>query len=158
MCLAQGPQRSDAGEALTRCPLVSSQALYHWATALPNGSLEHPKFMLKLMGKKIFTILRSIFLLWYNFFDSIGQGLKPLRKQYNDVRKLIELRSRMWNDSFRNYKKKWEPLVNARTNIQLSSLPWILQWVRFKTGLTFAFKMLPADFFQNQLFQKIISG
>ena len=35
MCLAQGPQRSDAGEALTRDPSVSSQALYHWATALP---------------------------------------------------------------------------------------------------------------------------
>ena len=36
MCLAQGPQRSDAGEARTRCPSVSSQALYHWATALPH--------------------------------------------------------------------------------------------------------------------------
>ena len=36
MCLAQGPQRSDAGEARTRGPLVSSQALYHWATVLPN--------------------------------------------------------------------------------------------------------------------------
>ena len=35
MCLAQGPQRSDAGEAQTRGPTVSSQALYHWATALP---------------------------------------------------------------------------------------------------------------------------
>ena len=35
MCLAQGPQRSDAGEARTRSPSVSSQALYHWATALP---------------------------------------------------------------------------------------------------------------------------
>ena len=34
MCLAQGPQRSDAGEARTRGPSVSSQALYHWATAL----------------------------------------------------------------------------------------------------------------------------
>ena len=32
MCLAQGPQRSDAGEARTRYPSVSSQALYHWAT------------------------------------------------------------------------------------------------------------------------------
>ena len=40
MCLAQGPQRSDAGEARTRGPSVSSQALYHWATALPiNHSL-----------------------------------------------------------------------------------------------------------------------
>ena len=35
MCLAQGPQRSDAGEARTRYPSVSSQALYHWATVLP---------------------------------------------------------------------------------------------------------------------------
>ena len=35
MCLAQGPQRSDAGEARTRGPSVSSQALNHWATALP---------------------------------------------------------------------------------------------------------------------------
>ena len=32
MCLAQGPQRSDTGEARTR----GSQALYHWATVLPN--------------------------------------------------------------------------------------------------------------------------
>ena len=36
MCLAQGQQRSDAGEAQTRGPSVSSQALYHWATALPD--------------------------------------------------------------------------------------------------------------------------
>ena len=35
MCLAQGPQRSDAGEARTHCLSVLSQALYHWATALP---------------------------------------------------------------------------------------------------------------------------
>ena len=30
------PQRSDAGEARTRGPSVSSQALYHRATALPD--------------------------------------------------------------------------------------------------------------------------
>ena len=35
MCLAQGPQHSVAGEARTHGPSVSSQALYHWATALP---------------------------------------------------------------------------------------------------------------------------
>ena len=34
MCLAQGPQRSDAGEARTRGLSVSGQALYHRATAL----------------------------------------------------------------------------------------------------------------------------
>ena len=31
MCLTQGPQRSDAGEAGTCGLSVSSQALYHWA-------------------------------------------------------------------------------------------------------------------------------
>ena len=41
MCLAQGPQRSDAGEARTRGPSVSSQALYHWATALPQFTLTY---------------------------------------------------------------------------------------------------------------------
>ena len=35
MCLAQGPQRSDADEAWTNDPSVSSQAFYHWATAPP---------------------------------------------------------------------------------------------------------------------------
>ena len=39
MCLAQGPQRSDAGEARTRAPSVSSQALYHLATALPTKTV-----------------------------------------------------------------------------------------------------------------------
>ena len=33
MCLAEGPLRSDTGEAQTRGPSVSSQALYHWPTA-----------------------------------------------------------------------------------------------------------------------------
>ena len=37
MCLAQGSQRSDTGKAGTHGPSVSSQALYHWATALPKG-------------------------------------------------------------------------------------------------------------------------
>ena len=36
MCLGQGPQHSDAGEAWTCCPSVLSQALYHWATGLPD--------------------------------------------------------------------------------------------------------------------------
>ena len=36
MCLAQRPQCSDASEARTRGPSVSSQAFYHWATALPH--------------------------------------------------------------------------------------------------------------------------
>ena len=35
MCLAQGPQCSDAGEAWTHGTSVSSQALYHWAIAIP---------------------------------------------------------------------------------------------------------------------------
>ena len=35
MYLAPEPQGSDAGEARTRGPSVSSQALYHWTIALP---------------------------------------------------------------------------------------------------------------------------
>ena len=35
MCLVQGPQHNDSGEARTRGSSVSSQPLYHWATALP---------------------------------------------------------------------------------------------------------------------------
>ena len=35
MCLAQGPQRSDDGEAWAPGLSISSQALYYWATALP---------------------------------------------------------------------------------------------------------------------------
>ena len=40
MCLAQGSQCSEAGEALTQGPSVSSQALYHWATALKHKGVE----------------------------------------------------------------------------------------------------------------------
>ena len=40
MCLAQGPQRSDAGEARTRGPSVLSQALYHWATVLLQSKVD----------------------------------------------------------------------------------------------------------------------
>ena len=53
MCLAQGPQRSDAGEARTRGPSVSSQALYHKATALrirctPSFALYYLQFSVAL--------------------------------------------------------------------------------------------------------------
>ena len=40
MCLALGPQRSDAGEARTRGPSVWSQALYHCAPFI--GDLSSP--------------------------------------------------------------------------------------------------------------------
>ena len=36
MCLAQGPQPNDAGEAQARSLVVSSQAFFHWATVHPN--------------------------------------------------------------------------------------------------------------------------
>ena len=49
MCLAQGPKGSDAGEARTRDPSVSSQALYLRVTVLPTACLvnsEDPDKML----------------------------------------------------------------------------------------------------------------
>ena len=39
MCLAQGPQRSDACEAQTRGFSVSRQALYHCAIALQGSNI-----------------------------------------------------------------------------------------------------------------------
>ena len=44
MCLSQGPQRSDAGEAWSRGPSVSSQALYYLATALPSVTILTQQF------------------------------------------------------------------------------------------------------------------
>ena len=55
MCLAQGPQRSEAGEVQTCGPSVSSQALNHWATVLQN--------MVRLRNKKI-ILLYLIEKLW----------------------------------------------------------------------------------------------
>ena len=53
MCLAQGPQRSDAGEARTRNRSVSSQALYHWATALPASPWENQQNNPLYMGNPL---------------------------------------------------------------------------------------------------------
>ena len=52
MCLAQGPQRSDAGEARTRGPSVSSQALYHCA----EGCIVLIDFLLTVKGATLIFI------------------------------------------------------------------------------------------------------
>ena len=62
MCLAQGPQPSDAGEAWTSGPSVSSQALYHWATALPYKMRRYYSNNMKLAFTKI------IYHMDYGFF------------------------------------------------------------------------------------------
>ena len=59
MCLAQGPQHSDAGEARPRGPSVSSQALNHWATALPPCKMSYQKTVTTVL--KIFNIYASKF-------------------------------------------------------------------------------------------------
>ena len=60
MCLAQGPQCSDAGEARTRGPSVSSQTLYYWATALAiaqlDFSLKHIEYTCPCTEKKMLEI------------------------------------------------------------------------------------------------------
>ena len=80
MCLAQGPQRSDAGEARTQGPLVSSQALYHWATALSltsnyfeTGPVVYEMLILCMLDTffKLFCCLMAIFKI--NHFEKIFQ-------------------------------------------------------------------------------------
>ena len=72
MCLAQGPQRSDAGEARTRGPSVSSQALYHCAPS--RFTVESKK---KLEDLKV---LRRSPDLFHNV--KIGQGFTAYNKTY----------------------------------------------------------------------------
>ena len=56
MCLAQEPQRSDAGEALTRGPSVSSQALYHSATALLKPACNPCEVVLQNINKERYAL------------------------------------------------------------------------------------------------------
>ena len=57
MCLAQGPQRSDADEARTRGPSVSSQALYHWGIALLKYSSIIYRFIKRVEKNRYTTML-----------------------------------------------------------------------------------------------------
>ena len=87
MCLAQGPQHSDAGEARTRGLSVSSQALYHWATVLPTyrfvifqgvvcGGDEMLTWWLYFMWKKSQMIKKVHF--FYKTFNQIHPHLFTL--------------------------------------------------------------------------------
>ena len=55
MCLAQGPQRSDAGKTRTRGLSVSSQALYHWATGLPYHMTEWFRQFVRILFSRNFA-------------------------------------------------------------------------------------------------------
>ena len=59
MSLAEGPQRSDAGEARTRGPSVTSQALYNWGTALPIAIFAPTEKNNGLSQKNVYTIHMS---------------------------------------------------------------------------------------------------
>ena len=64
MCLAKGPQPSDAGDARTPGLLVSCQALYHWATALPISYCKCSKIsntFLLLFADKVLVIRAQIY-------------------------------------------------------------------------------------------------
>ena len=66
MCLAQGPQRSDTGEARTRCLSVPSQALYHWAPYDKGKIIISTRLIIKLsVTKPTTTPEPSIYLLVY---------------------------------------------------------------------------------------------
>ena len=60
MCLARGPQRSNAGEARTHGPSFSSQALYHWATALPQLCRDRSSWVEPVLSKDKCVLLKDI--------------------------------------------------------------------------------------------------
>ena len=59
MCLAQEPQRSEACDARTRGLSVSSQALFHWATA-------HPALKSISISSEIHAVLLIYKCVYYN--------------------------------------------------------------------------------------------
>ena len=61
MCLARGPQHSEAGEAPTRVPSVLSQALYPWATELPNYVVISMKTVHLFAELGIFQLVLGLF-------------------------------------------------------------------------------------------------
>ena len=67
MCLAQGPQPSDAGEARTRGLLVLIQALYHCATAPPDtqGELRGSRARLAI-DRSICILTRPVVITGFN--------------------------------------------------------------------------------------------
>ena len=72
MFLAQGPQRSDAGEARTRGLSVSSQALFHWATALPSYSVTSS--WASVCSVHIMMVSYSVTSSWASVFCSYHDG------------------------------------------------------------------------------------
>ena len=92
MCLAQGPKRSHVGEAWTRGPSVSSQALYHWATALPY------QFVLKILTwNKILTEWQITQIQYSPTFSK--QGIKMTRHLWHELLLSHGLAYRWWNNS-----------------------------------------------------------
>ena len=78
MCHAQGPQRSDVSEARTRGPSVLSQALNHWATALPKISVYH----------NIYALLFKVFMIWHMH---VYQGNRISLAEFNrDTYQLVD--------------------------------------------------------------------
>ena len=84
MCLAQGPQRSDVGEAWTCGPSVSSQALYHWATAIPGGRCSGNIY--NLIRETLFSILTYLLTI-----QGCNQRLYPKRRPPNKFGELRDI-------------------------------------------------------------------
>ena len=66
MCLAQGPQRSDAGEARTRGPSVSSQALCHCAPTFKIGQIPSKNILMAIVLGTLYSIQLSRVLTFYS--------------------------------------------------------------------------------------------
>ena len=91
MCLAQGPQQSDSGEAQTRGPSVSSQALCHGATSLPTNKKEKKKHLfIYLFCIALFRNCNCI----YNL--SINESMSLLMYEYR-----TQLQHVTWLDQYR---------------------------------------------------------
>ena len=80
MCLAQGPQRSDAGEARTRGPPVSSQALYH---CTPRGQSS----VYSMLQSNMFNLCKLKHFPGSKLFDTMMVFLKDFSKKLDFEKK-----------------------------------------------------------------------
>ena len=119
MCLAQGPQRNDADEARTRGPSVSSQALYHWAAALPDSLVPVNSF--KVIWGRVFLGWTST-KQWIKCLPRVDNAVPPVRLEPATPR------SRVRNSTTEPRRYYWRfrlPPIRCGFAICLMMLRWI---------------------------------
>ena len=125
MCLAQGPQRNDAGEAGTCGLSVSSEAIYHWATALHYKICVNAIFLIKLLQNYLPTGFLDLLITnrLYRHDNLNNMGLNATKSVFADSSwqswiqtSLLSCRDWLENWNFACSKFRYDTSKNANKN------------------------------------------